>query len=56
MSKQLILPEYEGKYRYVDLIRGIGITLVVIGHTEVPDAIKIIIYSFHMPLFFILAG
>ena len=53
---------------YIDIAKGIGIILVVIGHC-VPDASSLtgisnpyfkllhqIIYSFHMPLFFFIAG
>lgn len=38
----------------IDLCRGIGILLVLLGHTN-PPFMKYI-YSFHMPLFFILSG
>lgn len=38
-------------------MKGIGILLVIIGHQDgVPIEIKHLIYAFHMPLFFILAG
>jgi len=46
----------------VDLVKGIGIILVMIGHSGMFLFIKdkallnTIIYSFHMPLFFIVAG
>ena len=52
------------RFRAVDLAKGIGIILVVLGHslkqTEV-DAkwirvLVCLIYSFHMPLFFMLSG
>lgn len=41
----------------VEIARGIGIALVVIGHC-IPDVFKIkqLIYLFHMPLFFFLSG
>lgn len=41
----------------VDIARGIGIVLVVIGHC-IPDVLRIkqLIYLFHMPLFFFLSG
>lgn len=43
--------------KLIDSLKGIGALLVVIGHLVLPDSImKIYIYSFHMPLFFILAG
>lgn len=41
---------------HVDISKGIGILLVVIGHLDFPAAIHDSIYLFHMPLFFIIAG
>ncbi|SHH27566.1 Fucose 4-O-acetylase [Fibrobacter sp. UWH9] len=38
------------------ILKGIGITLVVTGHSGCPDFIRNFIYSFHMPLFFIISG
>lgn len=41
----------------VDIMKGIGILLVLIGHVwRLPDGIHQTIYSFHMPMFFIVAG
>jgi len=42
------------RFDYIDLLKGLGIFLVVWGHTMTPRSIYI--YSFHMPLFFFLAG
>jgi acyltransferase len=39
---------------YLDLLKGVGIFLVVWGHTMTPRSVWI--YSFHMPLFFFLSG
>lgn len=45
------------RYRFPDIVKGIGILLVVLGHaTFVPDSVLSYIYSFHMPLFFIISG
>ena len=42
---------------YIDLCKAIGILLVILGHTYgIPDLLYKIIYSFHMPLFFIISG
>lgn len=42
---------------YIDTAKGIGILLVLIGHSEFPSVNLITwISSFHMPLFFILSG
>jgi polysaccharide biosynthesis protein PslL len=44
---------------YIDIARGIGILLVVLGHNDfgaVAPFARQVIYSFHMPLFFFLSG
>ncbi len=47
------------RIEYIDIARGIGILLVVMGHNDFaaisPFGYKLI-YSFHMPLFFFLSG
>lgn len=43
-----------GRDQTIDIAKGIGIVLVVWGHTACP--IKSEIYLFHMPLFFFLSG
>lgn len=42
---------------YLDMVKGIGIILVVVGHCGylAPRALTVI-YSFHMPLFFVVSG
>lgn len=40
----------------IDILKGEGILLMILGHTLVCPNIKIWIYGFHMPLFFILSG
>ena len=41
----------------VDTLKGIGITLMIVGHTYGPNnVIWSLIFSFHMPLFFIVSG
>src|ERR1044071_3831642 len=44
---------------YLDIARGIGILLVVLGHNDF-EVISVfarqVIYSFHIPLFFFLSG
>lgn len=39
-----------------DILKGVGILLVILGHIEIPYMLKIVIYSFHMPLFFFVSG
>lgn len=41
---------------WIDVARGVGIILVVIGHCHRPDIVLKLIQSFHMPFFFILSG
>lgn len=41
----------------IDIAKGIGVILVVFGHMNTyPSIIQKIIYSFHIPMFFLLAG
>lgn len=47
------------RIEYIDIARGIGILLVVMGHNDfalVSPFFYKVIYSFHMPLFFFLSG
>lgn len=37
--------------RWIDIAKGIGIILMVIGHADAPRLLKNWIYGFHMPLF-----
>ncbi|WP_321332309.1 acyltransferase family protein [uncultured Bacteroides sp.] len=40
----------------ISIAKGIGIILMVIGHSGCPDFLHDFIYMFHMPLFFFLSG
>lgn len=40
----------------ISIAKGIAIILMVIGHAEAPELVTNVIYTFHMPLFFITAG
>ncbi|MBK9924867.1 MAG: acyltransferase family protein [Anaerolineales bacterium] len=47
------------RIEYIDIARGIGILLVVLGHNDfgyISAFVYKVIYSFHMPLFFFLSG
>ncbi len=44
------------RQNWIDVARGIGIILVIIGHCHRPDIILKLIQAFHMPFFFILSG
>ena len=44
------------RIEYIDILKGIGIILVVLGHVTKNEALSSFIYAFHMPLFFYIAG
>nr|WP_197029666.1 acyltransferase family protein [Clostridium sp. 12(A)] len=41
---------------YLDVAKGIGIISVIIGHYDYRPPVQNLIFSFHMPIFFILSG
>lgn len=47
----------EKRLAYIDMVKGVGIILVVLGHsTYVSEGVLTWLASFHMPLFFIVSG
>ncbi len=40
----------------IDVLKGLGMLLVIIGHTTNDKTLFSFIYSFHMPLFFFISG
>ena len=40
----------------IDIVKGIGIFLVVFAHLNFQEPMQTVIYSFHIPLFFIVSG
>ncbi|WP_460033583.1 acyltransferase family protein [Megalodesulfovibrio paquesii] len=48
--------EYKNRIVWVDHAKGVAIILVILGHLEIPELWKDIIYSFHMQWFFFLSG
>ena len=40
----------------IDMAKGIGMIAVIIGHMTVPVKVTDFIFSFHMPLFFLING
>ena len=44
------------RVEWIDIAKGMGIYLMVFGHTTIPEALSNYIWMFHMPLFFILSG
>lgn len=43
------------RLEYIDIAKGIGIICVILGHMD-NDSIKQFVFSFHMPLFFMISG
>ncbi len=41
---------------WIDQLRGIAFYFVILGHMVIPAELEVWIYSFHMPLFFIISG
>lgn len=49
--------DYKNRIQYIDIARGLGLILLVAGHLfTLQESTSNIIYSFHMPLFFLLSG
>jgi fucose 4-O-acetylase-like acetyltransferase len=46
----------EGREHTFDIMKGVGIILMIIGHCAIPWLLGNFIFSFHMPLFFIISG
>ena len=44
------------RIEWVDVVKGMAVPLIIIGHTAQSQAFITYIYSFHMPLFFLLSG
>lgn len=44
------------RIEWVDIARGMAIILMVAGHSSIPEALSKYIWSFHMPLFFVVSG
>ncbi len=44
------------RIEFIDISKGIGILLVIIGHMNINQSLLQYIMSFHMPLFIILSG
>jgi fucose 4-O-acetylase-like acetyltransferase len=44
------------RIEWIDSAKGIGIFLVIIGHTPIHPMLRVNIFAFHIPLFFLLSG
>lgn len=56
MQIKLEKPGETQRHNWIDVAKGIGIILVVFAHVNFTPAILDTIYSFHMPLFFVISG
>lgn len=41
---------------WIDTLRGFGILLVILSHCSVPSLLHAAMYTFYMPLFFLICG
>ena len=55
MQRESIVSKTNDRLHYVDVARGLAMLCVILGHMGF-DNLNIFIFSFHMPLFFLLAG
>lgn len=46
----------QGRMAYLDVLKGVAIILVLLGHRGFNSALVQVIYFFHMPLFFFISG
>ena len=51
-----VIPAKNKRDKTIDVLKGIGIILMVVGHSRCPQPLYDFIYTFHMPLFFIASG
>ena len=52
----MYIAETNKRVKWVDVLKGIGIFLVVMGHNQTSKYLGTYFSSFHMPLFFLIAG
>ena len=46
----------DSRVAWIDVARGLAVFIVVFGHTYISKDTFRLVYSFHMPLFFIISG
>lgn len=44
------------RLEWIDFAKGVTILLMILGHCPIPETLREIIFSFHMPLFFVING
>lgn len=50
------MPKDKERIAWIDQLRSIAFLFVIIGHVALPKEMQSLIYSFHMPLFFLISG
>lgn len=56
MNQGSVTGEKTGRLPVIDVAKGIGMLLVIYAHVNYTPGQLAYIYSFHMPLFFLLSG
>jgi len=56
MERRSLTDMHSGRYVWLDILKGLGILFVVVGHFCSNTYVYNWIYSFHMPLFFFVSG
>lgn len=44
------------RIEWIDMAKGLGILAVILGHCHLPDKAWNAIYSWHLPIFFLISG
>ena len=55
MQRESIISKTDNRLHWVDVARGLAMLCVILGHMGL-DRLNIFTFSFHMPLFYLLAG
>lgn len=53
---RMVIMEQKNRILWIDCVKGIVMLLVIVGHSNIPAILRGAIFSFHMPLFFLLSG
>ena len=56
MEIKSVVRSNSNRIAWIDIAKAIGVVLVVLGHTGLPEVFRKWIYEFHMPLFFFISG
>lgn len=54
--EDVTLKSDNGRLAVFDVVKGLGMLLVIYAHVNYQTEVLTTIYSFHMPLFFIVSG